>query len=233
MDLSILAFGSGWGNALARGLFVTLALAAASVVLGTGLGLVGALVATSRFRIAAVIVGGYEVVMRSVPELLVIFAVYYGFSFAIQALLQVIGIEGFVAINAFWSGVLAIGMVHGAYCSEVFRGAFQAVPAGPLEAARALGLRPFPAFLAVKLPLALRFALPGLINLVVVTLKATPLVAAVGLQDLLRVAGDAGKNTKQYLTFYLVALAIYLVLAAVIWVVESRIERRASRFLGA
>ncbi|MCS0497295.1 ABC transporter permease [Ancylobacter mangrovi] len=233
MDLSLLAFGSGWGDALARGLLVTLALAAASVVLGTALGLGGALVATSRRRTAARLVGGYEVVMRSLPELLVIFAVYYGFSFALQALLAPFGVDGFVAIDAFWAGVLAIGMVHGAYCSEVFRGAFAAVPAGPLEAAAALGLRPLPTFVTVKLPLALRFALPGLMNLVVVTLKATPLVAAVGLEDLLRVAGDAGKNTKHYLTFYLAALAVYLVLAAAIWLVEGRIERRASKFLGA
>jgi His/Glu/Gln/Arg/opine family amino acid ABC transporter permease subunit len=231
VDLSILAFGSGWGDNLARGLGVTLGLAATSVAFGTVVGLVIALLTSSRNPWLATLATGYEAVMRSLPELLVVFASYYGFSFLLQALLEPFGFTGFIAINSFWAGVLALSSVHAAYCSQVFRGAFAAVPIGPLEAADALGLRQSQTFFAVKLPLAIRFALPGLMNLAVVVLKLTPLASAIGLQDLLRTAGDAGQNTKQYLTFYLVALVIYLILAAVIWIAERHIERRYTRFL--
>ena len=57
-------------------------------------------------------------------------------------------------MSPFWSGVLALGLIHGAYASEVFRGAFQAVPKGQLEAALAFGMSPFLAFRRIKLPLA-------------------------------------------------------------------------------
>jgi len=229
MNLSMLAIGSGWGDEILRGLAVTLGLAAVSFVLGSVFGLVGALAESSGSRALARAVGGFNALVRSLPELLIIFVVYYGLSIALQGFLAPFGVTGFIALDAFWSGALSIALIHSAYCAEVFRGALQAVPRGPLEAAAALGLHPRHSFVLVKLPLALRYALPGLVNLSVVTLKITPLVSAIGLQDLMRSAGDAGKNTREYITFYLIALGLYLIVAAVIYAVQLSLERRLAR----
>ena len=63
------------------------------------------------------------------------------------------------------------------------------------------------------------------------TLKSTPLVSAIGLQDLIRVAGDAGQNTKEYFQFYMVTLLIYLGIAAVVLLLQIRSEHRLYRHL--
>lgn len=231
MEAGILDVGPGWGDELLFGLGVTLLLAAISIVIGTAIGLAAGLLELSRWRPLARLVVGYGAVMRSLPELLIIFLVYYGASFVLQALLRPFGFEGFIGISAFWAGVIALSLIHGAYASEVFRGAFLAVPSGYLEAARSLGLHPLQIFATVKLPLALRYALAGLMNLVIVTLKTTPLVAAIGLQDLLRVAGDAGQNTKHYLLFYMIALIVYLVIAGGALALQLALEHRLFRFM--
>jgi His/Glu/Gln/Arg/opine family amino acid ABC transporter permease subunit len=230
LDLAILAYGPGWGDELLFGLGVTLSLAVISICFGTLLGLAASLAEMSRLRPLAHLVAGYNAVMRSLPELLVILFIYYGLSFVLRTVLAPFGFTGFIGISGFWTGVLAISMIHAAYACQVFRGAFAAVPVGPLEAAQALGLHRPQVFVTVKLPLAVRYALPGLMNLVVVTLKITPLVSAIGLQDLIRVAGDAGRNTKEYLTFYVIALLIYLIIAAGILAFQLMLERRLFRF---
>ena len=219
----------GWSGQLAAGLGVTLALAGLSIGLGTALGLGGALLAGRPDRLMGQAVLLVTALLRSLPELLVIFAAYYGFAFLLQTLLAPFGAHGFVAVDAFWAGVLALALIHAAFCTEVFRGAFAALPAGPIEAAKALGMPRAPAFWLVAWPLALRYGLPGWMNLTIVSLKLTPLVAAIGLQDLLRTAGDAGRNTHEYLLFYGVALGLYLALAALIGLVQIRLEERLRR----
>lgn len=225
MDWSLFLPGAtGWGDELAAGLWLTLRLGLASVLLGTFLGLVAALGELSRFRIFAHILSGYNVVMRSVPELLVILLLYYGLSFLLMALLRPFGIESFIEVSPFWAGALALSLIHAAYASEVFRGAFQAIPKGQIEAGLAFGMSPFLVFRRVKWPVAFRLSLGGLANLLMATFKNTPLVSAIGLQDLIRAAGDAGQNTKLYFQFFMASLVIYLVIAAAMLVVQNRAE---------
>ncbi|PWS15517.1 arginine ABC transporter permease ArtQ, partial [Klebsiella pneumoniae] len=89
--------------------------------------------------------------------------VYFGGQRLINALLGAVG-GAPVAISAFSAGVLAIGFIYGAYLAETFRGAFQAIPAGQLEAGRALGLRGLPLAWRVITPQLVRLALPGYAN---------------------------------------------------------------------
>lgn len=227
MDWSLFLPGpQGWGDELLAGLWLTLRLGLTAVALGTGLGLVAALVELSRFTPLARLVAGYNLVMRSVPELLVIFLLYYGLSFLIMAALAPFGIDGFIEVSPFWAGALALSLIHAAYASEVFRGAFQVIPKGQIEAAQAFGMGRFLTFRRIKLPVAFRLSLAGLANLLMATLKNTPLVSAIGLQDLIRVAGEAGQNTKLYFQFFMLSLSIYLVIAALMLVLQAKAENR-------
>lgn len=232
MDLTILSYGDGWGDELIFGLSVTLRLAFVSIATGSLLGLIMALSERAAVPLLSQGISGISAVLRSLPELLIIFFIYYGSSLVLQAILSPFGYNGFVSLNTFWAGVISLSLIHAAYASEVFRGAFAAVPEGPLEAARSLGLSPGLVFFKVQFPLMVRYALPGLMNLVVVTLKTTPLVSAIGLSDLIRVAGDAGQNTRQYLMFFVIALLVYLIIAAGILVFQLILERRLFKFMG-
>lgn len=232
MDLaSLFAYGPGWGDELLLGAVLTLKLAVLSFILGSLLGLVCALGELYGGRLLSWVLGGYGVLLRSVPELLVIFLFYFGGSLALGGLLSLLGIDGYVEVNAFWAGVAALGLIQGAYTSEIFRGAILAVPRGAVEAARSLGMSRWHVFRLVTLPIAVRYAFPGLCNMWMVVVKNTPFVSAIGLEDLVRAAGTAGENTKQFFTFYLAVLIGYLMLSAATMAVQYAIDRRLFRHL--
>jgi His/Glu/Gln/Arg/opine family amino acid ABC transporter permease subunit len=227
---ALLAYGStGWGGQLLSGLGLTLAIAVLAYSLGVVLGFAAALAELSKRRLLSRLFVGYAAVMRSLPELLVIFFIYFGGVYLLALALAPFGIKGFTEISGFWSAVVALAVVQGAYTSEVFRGAFLAVPTGLREAAAALGLRPRTVLRHVTAPVALRYAFPGLANLWMVVIKNTPLVSVVGLEDFIRAAGTAGQNTKEYLFFYGVVIVVYLVLSAVSMAVQGGIEHRLGR----
>jgi His/Glu/Gln/Arg/opine family amino acid ABC transporter permease subunit len=228
-DLQMLAFGSGWGSQLLVGLGLTLELAILSFAIGTAIGLCAALGELSPVRPVASAFVSYGAVFRSVPELLVIFLIYYGGAFALGTVLHSLGIKAHVEVDAFWAGVASLSIIQGAYTSEVFRGAILAVPTGMIDAARSLGMSRFRTFWRIILPIALRYAFPGLCNMWMVVIKNTPFVSAIGLQDLIRAAGTAGQNTRQYFTFYMVVLIGYLGISGITLLVQSRLDRRLFR----
>jgi len=227
---ALLSFGStGWGNQLLAGLVLTLEIAVLAYFLGLVLGFAAALAEVSHNRLLSRVFIGYAAVMRSLPELLVIFFIYFGGAFLLSALLATFGIKGFVEVSGFWSAVVALALVQGAYTSEVFRGAFLAVPIGLREAAAALGLHAGGILRHITAPVALRYAFPGLANLWMVVIKNTPLVSVVGIEDFIRAAGTAGQSTKRHLLFYAIVIAVYLLLSAASMAVQAGIERRLRR----
>jgi ABC-type arginine transport system permease subunit len=108
-----------------------------------------------------------------------------------------------IELNAFAAGVLTIGFIFGAYFTETFRGAFQAVPAGQMEAGRAYGMSGWQVFWRILFPQMLRYALPGMGNNWLVLLKSTAIVSMIGLSDMTWLADQAGRSTHQPFTFYL------------------------------
>ena len=228
--LDLFAYGPGWGDELVAGFIVTLQRSLSAYVIGTGLGLLAAIGELSRFRTLSAVLQGYALVVRSLPELLIIFLLYYGGAAVLHLLLSPLGI-GRIDVSAFGAGLAALAFIHGAYASEVFRGAITAVPHGTIEAARSLGLRPLAVALTVTLPLAFRYALPGLVNLWMVLIKTTALVSAIGVEDFVRVSSTAGQNSKQYFVFFSAVLVAYLALSGVTMLLQGRLSRRLFRHL--
>ncbi len=226
---SLLGFGAeGWGDDLASGALVTIALALATLPFGLVLGFLLSLAKQSEdwaLRLSADI---YTTIFRGLPELLTLFIVYFGINGLLKAASEGAGLPA-LALSSFASGMVALGVVFSAFASEVFLSAFRAIPNGQREGAAALGLRPRQAMVLVILPQVLRVALPGLSNLWMNLLKDTALVSVVGLADLLRQTQIAARVTREPFLFFGTAIVLYLVMTAVSSVVIAWIERWTRR----
>jgi octopine/nopaline transport system permease protein len=211
--MELLSFGdAGWGDEMARAAAMTLAVSVSSMLLGLVFGTLGAAAKLSVIPPLRWLAEGYTTIARGVPELLVIYLLFFGGNGAVMFVAGLFGYHGYIELNAFTIGTFAIGTISGAYSTEVIRGAVLAVPAGQIEAARAIGMARGLMFRRILLPQVARFALPGLGNVWQFTLKDTALISVTGLVEIMRQAHIAAGSTRQPFTFYLVAAALYLVL---------------------
>jgi len=212
----LMGFGPrGWGLLLLQATLMTIAVSSVAFLLGSVL---GALIAWARIegnRALRFAAEAYTTVLRGIPDLLVIFLLYFGGSAAMTAVAHALGAQGFVGVNAFASGAIAVGIISGAYQSEIFRGAFGAIARGELEAARAVGMSRRLLFRRIVVPQTLRFAIPGLGNVWQLALKESALISVVGLTEILRQAQVGAGSTRQPFAFFITAAALYLVLSSI------------------
>jgi polar amino acid transport system permease protein len=227
----LFAFGdTGWGDEILAGLAVTLQLAVVALILGLLIGFVVAWASLARQPLLRSLGYAYSTIMRGLPELLTLFVVYNGIGLLLNSISSVLWPDGGpVDFSPFAAGVVALGMVFGAFAAEVLRGAFNALERGQSEAGKAVGMSERQVFLRIKLPQAWRFALPGLGNLWINLLKDTALVSIIALDDLMRMTKVAVGVTKLPFTFYLVAALIYWVLCMLSEYGLSGLEKRANR----
>ena len=227
-----LGFGPrGWGPALLWGAAMTLMVATVGLLIGAAIGAAVASAKLSGSRLGAALGDAYAAVFRGVPELLVVYFVYFGSSALLTALGHALGYEGFLGVPAFAAGALAVGVISGAYQAELYRGAYLAIPKGELEAARACGMGRMLMFRRIAAPQVVRFALPGLNNLWQVALKDSSLISVTGLTELMRASQVAAGSTRQPFTFYLAGGALYLLLTVLSNRLFETAERRAARGL--
>lgn len=159
---TLLACGdAGWGDEIAYGFLVTASLAVATLPVGLVIGFFVALAKQSEEKSLRLAGNIYTTIFRGLPELLTLFIVYYGLQILVQQFLATVGYEGAVEINAFVAGMIALGVVFSAYCSEVLLSAFKAIPHGQYEAGDALGLHRGKTMRLIILPQLIRIALPA------------------------------------------------------------------------
>ena len=127
------------------------------------------------------------------------------------------------------TGALAIGIVSGAYQAEVFRGAYQIVNRGELEAARSVGMHRWLMFRRIIAPQVLRYAIPGLGNTWQLVLKESALISVTGLVELLRQSHIAAGSTRRPFDFYITAAVLYLLITWVSTYLFQRAETHSMR----
>ena len=142
MDVTLLQWGDrGWGDELLKGALMTLNVGTCAYVLGLVVGAGMAVMKLSRYRILRAVANTYTTVIRGIPELIIIYLVFFGGGVALRAVAKgLFGYGEFFDPPVFATGVLCIGLISGAYSTEVIRGAVLAVPGGLLDASRALGM---------------------------------------------------------------------------------------------
>ena len=160
---------------------------------------------------------------------MLIILLYYAGSRLLESLLRDLGFDVTVNISGFVAAVGVLAFVQGAYMTEVFRGAINAIPKGHIEAADAFGLSRWQRFRRIVLPEMLPNALPGLSNLWLILVKDTALVSVVGFEELFFTAQQAAASTRSYFVFYTAAGALYLVMTLGSNVVFQRTERFVRR----
>src|SRR5690554_2556262 len=211
---------SNWAFALSilpillKGLVVTLQAAALGFLIAIVLGLILAGLKASPLKLISWPARFITEFIRDTPLLVQLFFLYY-----------VLPEYGLV-LPAFMTGALALGLQYSAYTSEVYRAGIQSVPAGQLEAARALDLTPGRTFVAIVLPQAIPRIIPALGNYLVSILKDVPILSVVAVLELLNVARIIGDRSFNYMIPLSMVGLIYLLMTLVAaWAVRKPDER--------
>lgn len=164
----------------------TITLALIAVLIGVGLGLFTAMLLISETRILRWPARVYVDAFRGLPVVLTIYLIGQG--------LPIAGFRLFGS-NSYAYAALALGLIEGAYMSEIFRAGIQSVGRGQLEAARSLGLSYLQAMGLVMVPQGVRRVLPALTGQFIHVIKGSALVYLLGLlpeqREIFSIANDA------------------------------------------
>lgn len=199
---------------------VKVTLLAFVIALGLGLPL-AALVCAGTLRekgALAAVARGYVTVFRTIPEIVLIFWMFY-------CLPPLVGVRPTPTIGILF-GSLALALVAGAYLAEIFRAGVQSVGRGQWEAAGALALPRRTVWTRVVIPQATRLCVPPFINFLTELLKGTTLLATVGVADLALRAYVLGSQTFRYLEFLTAIAVIYFVIIFPLARLAEHVERR-------
>ncbi|MEZ8411111.1 arginine ABC transporter permease ArtM [Vibrio splendidus] len=209
-----------------EGLATSLQLTGASLLVGCILSLL--MTVTLILRIPAIhwLTRGIITLFTGTPLLVQIFLVYYGpgqFDWIRESFL-------WTWLSQPWfCAMLALALNTAAYSTLLFRGAFNAIPAGQWEACRALGMDKV-ATLKVLLPYALRRAVPAYSNEVILVFKGTSLASTITIMDLMGYAQRINGQTYDTLTVFGIAGAFYLTVNGVLTLIFRQVEKKALAF---
>ncbi len=213
--------------AFVRGLEYTLLLSVVSVALAVIPALVLAIMRLSKNKVVRAISGAYIAVFRSTPLLVQLSIIYFGLFHYIQ--LPRYLLFGFIAINRFIPGVVALALNSSAYVAEIFRAGILAVDAGQAEAARSLGLSSWQSMRLVVLPQAIKNVLPALANELVTMVKESSICSSLGMAELMYAAQTVSGNSYITLAPFVLAALIYFVINYPASKGIEAIERRMRR----
>jgi His/Glu/Gln/Arg/opine family amino acid ABC transporter permease subunit len=182
-----------------------------------------ALVCAGTLRETGVLAGiarGYVTVFRTIPEIVLIFWMFY-------CLPPLVGVRPTPTIGVLF-GSLALALVSAAYLAEIYRGGIQSVDRGQWEATKALALPRRTVWLRVIIPQATRISVPPFINFLTELLKGTTLLATVGVADLALQAYVLGAQTFRYLEFLTAIAVVYFIIIFPIARFSEWVEHRLS-----
>lgn len=205
---------------LAQASVITLQATVLGFLVALSLGLLFAIGRMAGPRWLRMCVTGIVEFIRSTPLLIQIFFLYYVMP------------EFGVTMDAMPTGVLALGLHYGAYCSEVYRAGLSNVPKGQWEASIALNLSPWTTFKNVILPQAIPPVVPALGNYLVALFKETPLLSVIAVLELMQTAKILGSETFRYVEPITLVGAFFLVFSLVSAALIRRVEQWLNKRMG-
>ncbi|WP_413734524.1 arginine ABC transporter permease ArtQ [Sodalis sp. RH21] len=220
----------------------TVGLALCALVVGLILAMCFAAWESARWKWLGLLGTGVVMLLRGLPEILVVLFIYFGASQLLVSLADGFTLNLYllhipvrlptdnINLSPFVCGVIALALLYAAYASQTLRGALKAIPQGQWESGQALGLKKSAIFFRLIMPQMWRHALPGLGNQWLVLLKDTALVSLISVNDLMLQTKSIVSFTQQPFTWYLIAAAVYLAITLLSQVILRAFERRSTRF---
>lgn len=201
---------------LAKGAGYTILVTIASISAGLAIGLFMAVLSRLHWKPLGLFLAVYTYVFRSIPVLVLLFLVFFG--------LPGVGI----LVSPFTSMVLSLGLISGAYLTEIFRGAMAAVSRDEITAAEAMGMNRGQSFLYIIFPQMFRMAIPGMINEFTSVLKYTPFAYTVGIPEIMKEAMSLAALTLRGVEIYLacgiIYFAVYKLFVTFFMVLEKKLR---------
>lgn len=202
---------------LLDGVVLTLITTFGAVVLSTGLGLVWALSARSKWRSLRIISRTYITVIRGIPIIVQLFYIYF--------VLPELGVN----LTALQAGIIGLGLAYSAYQAENFRAGIEAIDRGQIEAAHSIGMTDGLVMRRVILPQAVRIVLPPFGNTMIMLLKDSSLVSTITVAELTRQGQLIASSTFDNMTVFTLVALIYLTMSLPLTFLTRRLERRYAK----
>lgn len=212
---------------LLRASVVTIELVFYSCVIGFVFGVGLGLLRLSKNPLVSFLPFLYCFFFRGTPLLVQIFLIYYGLG-QFEAVRN-----GFlwdpVLSQPYWCAIIAFSLNTSAYIAEIVRAAVQAIPAGELEAADAIGMSKAQKLRRITLPRAFGIMIPAYSNEVIFMIKGSALASTIAIMDLTNKARSISAETYLPLEMFFAAGVIYWCLSFLFMGIAKAFERRINR----
>ncbi len=199
---------------LAVGMLVTVEVTSVALVLGAFGGLVINLLTQSHSKVLRRVAAVFTSLFRGTPILVQLLIAYF--------VPATFGLN----LSPMAAAALALALNTSAFQGEIYRGGFQSLPSGQIEAAKAVGMGDLSCFLHIQVPQVFRIVLPSLFNEFILLLKASSLVSVIAVSDLTRRAQQVVSASQEPLTIYVATAIAYILINTVISQAGRMIEKR-------
>jgi len=199
---------------LLKGAVMTVQITAGALVVAIVIGLVMAIIKTSRFWVGRFLVNIYIEIFRDVPALTLLFILYFGLAYV-----------GF-KIDPVSAAIIGLGTIGGAILTEVFRSGFDALHYGQREAALSVGMTPSMAMRYILFPQAIRIVLPPVGNYAIGLLKDTAIVSAIAAPEIMFWARNLVTSTFETTLIYVIAASLYFCMSFPLAQIVNKLEEK-------
>jgi polar amino acid transport system permease protein len=185
---------------LIHGAWLTIWFASVSMILGLAIGILGAVARSFGSNWLSRLVAAYVELIRNTPLLIQLYFVFFTLPF--------MGLK----LSSNQAAILALSIHLGAYATEILRAGIQSIPAGQIEAAKSLGLKPIQIIRRIVLLQALRAVYPALCGQFILQLLGTSIISAIAAEELTAIANNMVMQTFRSFEVYIVVAIIYFAL---------------------
>lgn len=215
---------------LLKGIPYTLSIAIVAFLVGSVIGLLGALIKIYRVPVLRQLTGIYVSFIRGTPLITQILLIYYGIPIVLRILNERFGTRFDISgIDAIYFMFVAFSLSAGAYLTESIRASILAVGKGQMEAAYSVGMTTWQAMRRIILPQALKVGLPVFANFFIGLLKDTSLAFSAAVPEIMGQAKIQAGRASRFFEAYIDAALIYWVICIIFERIVARIEKRAAR----